>query len=78
VSAPAFVMLTASAAFMVGFVFAGITERDLLAIPEAEYAVSDRLSLVVGSNLFAGERPYTTFGVFRSNSNIYTWGRFSF
>jgi hypothetical protein len=61
-----------------GFVFAGITERDLLAIPEAEYAVSDRLSLVVGSNLFAGERPYTTFGVFRSNSNIYTWARFSF
>jgi hypothetical protein len=60
------------------FVFAGISERDLLAIPEAEYQVSDRLSLVLGANLFAGEHPDTTFGVFRSNSNVYTWARFSF
>jgi hypothetical protein len=60
------------------FAFAGITERDLLAIPEAEYKVSDRLALVAGSNLFAGEEAHTTFGIFRANSNIYTWARFSF
>lgn len=60
------------------FVFWGITERDLYAIPEIEYKFSDRLSIVAGANVFASADPHTTFGVFRKNSNGYSWVRFGF
>jgi hypothetical protein len=60
------------------FVFAGITERDLYAIPEVEYKLSDRLSIVAGANVFAGKEPHTTFGIFRRSSNAYSWVRFAF
>jgi hypothetical protein len=63
---------------LAAFAFVGVTERDLLAMLEAEYRISDSLTLVVGSNIFAGERAYTTFGIFRENTNVYSWLKFSF
>jgi hypothetical protein len=60
------------------FTLWGITERDLYVIPEIEYKVSDRFSIVGGANLFQGRDPYTTFGVFRDNDNVYSWMRLAF
>jgi hypothetical protein len=60
------------------FAFLGITERDLLVMPETEYKISDRLSVVLGANIFAGNQPSTTFGVFRDNTNVYAWSRLIF
>ncbi len=60
------------------FALCGLTERDRYVIPEIEYKVSDRFSIVAGANLFHGRSPYTTFGVFRGNDNVYSWMRLTF
>jgi hypothetical protein len=56
----------------------GVSERDLLIIPEVLYQVHDRLALVLGLNLFGGTDASTTFGTFRDDANVYTWSRFTF
>jgi hypothetical protein len=60
------------------FALRGMTERDLYVIPELEYKVSDRFSIVGGANLFSGRHSFTTFGVFRDNDNVYSWMRLTF
>jgi hypothetical protein len=46
-------------------------------IPEVEYKLFDRLSIVLGGNVFGGVNRYTSFGQFRDDSNVYAWGRFT-
>jgi hypothetical protein len=58
--------------------FYGVTERDFLIVPEGQYQIHDRLTVVLGLNLFGGARSDTTFGTFRDDTNLYAWSRFTF
>jgi hypothetical protein len=46
--------------------------------PYIHYQYTDRLALELGANMFFGEHPYTFFGQFQNNTNIYTAIRYSF
>ena len=46
--------------------------------PSADYDFSDALKLTLGVNWLDGEAPYTMFGQFRDNSNVYGRVRYSF
>ena len=39
--------------------------------PKISYDFSDNLTLETGANIFVGSEPYTFFGQFENNSNIY-------
>jgi hypothetical protein len=58
--------------------FWGVTDGDLLLVPEVQYQVHDRLSLVLGVNVFGAARADTTFGTFAGDTNVYSWSRFTF
>jgi hypothetical protein len=47
-----------------------VSERDFLIVPELEYALSDRLSLLVGATVFGDQ--------LRDDSNVHAWARFRF
>ncbi|HUU46872.1 MAG TPA: hypothetical protein VM118_14185 [Acidobacteriota bacterium] len=60
------------------FGYWGITDEDWHLRPAVSYKVTDAVQWTVGGSLVGGENPYTTFGQFRDNSNIFTRVRFSF
>jgi hypothetical protein len=60
------------------FAFYGVTERDFLVMPEVGYKLSDRFSIVLGSNIFGGTHPRTTFASFNDDSNVYSWARLTY
>jgi len=60
------------------FTFYSPSDQDLLLIPEAWHALSDRLSVAVGGTVFGGQRPDTFFGQFDRNDNVYIVVRFDF
>ena len=60
------------------FTFYSLSDQDLLLIPEAWHAFTDRLSLAVGATVFGGQRPDTFFGQFDRNDNVYIVLRFDF
>ena len=60
------------------FGFYSPSDEDVLLIPEVWHAITDRLSLTVGANIFAGRHSTTFLGQFRRNDNVYVALRFDF
>lgn len=60
------------------FTFYSPSDQDTLMIPEVWHAFTDRLSLAVGANVFAGRYPTTFLGQFRRNDNVYVALRYDF
>ena len=60
------------------FGFYSPSDEDVLLIPEVWHAITDRLSLTVGANIFAGRHSTTFLGQFRQNDNVYVALRFDF
>ena len=60
------------------FSFYSPSDQDMLVIPEVWHAFTDRLSLTVGANIFAGRYPTTFLGQFRRNENLYVALRYDF
>ena len=60
------------------FNFYSPSDQDALLVPEVWHAITDRLSLTVGANVFAGRRPTTFLGQFHRNDNAYVVLRFDF
>jgi hypothetical protein len=60
------------------FGYWGISDEDVYLRPDMEYSFSDALKITVGANWLDGNRPYTMFGQFRDNSNVYSRVRYSF
>ncbi len=60
------------------FSFYSPSDQDAMLIPELWHAFSDRLSLTVGTNLFAGRRRTTALGQYDRNSNLYLVLRYDF
>ncbi len=60
------------------FVYYSPSDNDGYIRPNINYKVSDSLMLETGANLFWGEDPYTFFGQFEKNSNIYFAIRYNF
>jgi hypothetical protein len=54
-----------------GFIFYSPNEQDFYARFSADYKYTDNLTLTVGGNIFGGEDPFTHFGSFREDSNLY-------
>lgn len=60
------------------FSFYSPSGQDLLLIPEVWHAITDRLSLTVGANVFEGQRPTTFLGQWDRNDNVYVAVQFDF
>ena len=60
------------------FGYWGISDEDWHLRPAVSYKVSDAIKWTVGGSLIGGDLPYTMFGQFRDNSNIFTRVRYSF
>lgn len=54
------------------------SDRDAYLRPKICYQYDDHTSMEIGANLFFGKEPYTFFGQFEDNTNIYTAVRYSF
>jgi hypothetical protein len=60
------------------FTYYSPTDKDVYMRPIANYKVSDNMAVELGSNIFFGDYPYTFFGQFHDNTNIYAGMRYSF
>ena len=60
------------------FGFYSPTDKDAYLRPKVSYKATDNWLLEGGFNLFSGDKPYTFFGQFESNSNAYLAVRYSF
>jgi hypothetical protein len=60
------------------FGYWGISDEDVHLRPDVEYSFSDALKITMGANWLDGNRPYTMFGQFQNNSNLYSRVRYSF
>ncbi|MBN1763727.1 MAG: hypothetical protein JW860_00580 [Sedimentisphaerales bacterium] len=53
-------------------------DKDAYLRPNANYKLSDNITLEAGANIFFGDYPHTFFSQFHRNTNIYTSLRYSF
>ena len=60
------------------FVACSPTDKDCFVQPEVSHRLSDRLSAVVGANIFSGKHETTFFGQMAKNDNVYLSVRFDF
>lgn len=60
------------------FGYWGISDEDVYLRPSVDYNFTDAVKLTVGGNWLDGRHPYTMFGQFRNNSNVYARVRYSF
>ena len=60
------------------FVFYSPSDRDSYWRPTVSYRVNDHWQIDGGVNWFTGQEPYTFFGQFEENSNLYGRVRYSF
>jgi len=60
------------------FGYWGISDDDWHLRPSVSYDVTDAVKWTVGGSLLDGAKPYTMFGQFRGNSNVFTRLRYSF
>ena len=60
------------------FVYYSPSDKDSYIRPSADYKINDQWSVAAGGNMFAGSDPYTFFGQFENNSNVYGSLRYSF
>lgn len=63
---------------MVIFGYWGVSDQDWHLRPAVTYKLSDPIGWTVGGSFVGGDAPYTMFGQFRDNSNIFTRVRYSF
>ncbi len=54
------------------------TDDDSYLRPAISYRVDDNWDIDAGANVFSGTDPYTFWGQFNKNDNIYSRLRFSF
>ncbi|MCD6459145.1 hypothetical protein J7L67_00565 [bacterium] len=59
------------------FVFYSPTDNDVYCRPSVGYDINDSLTVMVGGNLFWGEKDFTEFGQYEKNTNIYIRVRYS-
>ncbi len=59
------------------FAFYGLSDGDYLLNPEIKYNITDSLWAAIGANAFGG-RPWTQFGQFAQDDNVYTQVRYEF
>lgn len=60
------------------FTYFSPTDRDVYLRPNVNYKLSDSLFWEAGANIFFGDYPYSFFGQFENNTNLYTAVRYSF
>jgi len=60
------------------FAFYGLSDRDYLLNPEVKYNITDSVWLAVGGNVFGGSKPWSQFGQFAKNDNVYAQVRYEF
>lgn len=60
------------------FVFYSPSDEDTYLRPAVGYALSDRVNISAGANLFGGARDYTEFGQLDGNDNVYLRVRYGF
>jgi len=60
------------------FAYWGITDEDWHLRPEIGYKITDAIKWTLGGIVVGGNQPFTTFGQFQDNSNIFTRLRYSF
>jgi hypothetical protein len=60
------------------FAFYSPSDDDHFIRPSVTYRYSDNLNMVVGANLFGGEKAHTFFGQFEDASNVYGRIRYAF
>ena len=53
------------------FGFYSPSEEDLYARMSVSYRFSDEITIALGGNVFEGADPYTQFGMFERNDNVY-------
>jgi hypothetical protein len=64
--------------FLSMFGYWGISDEDWHLRPSVSYKVTDAINWTVGGSFIDGDQPYTMFGQFRDNSNLFTRLRYSF
>ncbi|MDP8218467.1 MAG: hypothetical protein P9M03_07055 [Candidatus Theseobacter exili] len=60
------------------FMYYSPTDHDVYFRPIVKYKASDNWLLTTGANIFAGDEPYTFFGQFKKDTNVYAGIRYSF
>jgi hypothetical protein len=63
---------------LTAFAYWGVSDQDWHVRPAASYKISDEIKVTVGGSLLGGDQPYTMFGQFQDNSNIFARVRYSF
>ncbi len=60
------------------FTYYSPSDRDVYMRPNIHYKANDNVAVELGANIFKGEQPYTFFGQFEENTNVYGAVRYSF
>jgi hypothetical protein len=60
------------------FTYYSPSDKDVYMRPIVNYKASDNVAVEVGSNIFFGDHPYTFFGQFHNDTNVYAGLRYSF
>ncbi|MEJ2700871.1 MAG: hypothetical protein P8Z79_00345 [Sedimentisphaerales bacterium] len=60
------------------FTYYSPSDKDVYMRPIVNYKASDNVAVEVGSNIFFGDHPYTFFGQFHNDTNVYAGMRYSF
>jgi len=60
------------------FLYYSPSDKDAYLRPAVSYAVNDHWTVDAGANLFLGNEPYTFFGQFENNTNVYVGMRCGF
>ncbi len=60
------------------FAFYGLADGDYLLNPEVKYNLTDAVWIAVCGNVFGGGKPWSQFGQFTKDDNIYSQLRYEF
>ncbi len=60
------------------FTYYSPTDNDVYMRPNIKYKIDDNWTVEAGGNIFFGEHPYTFFGQFEQDSNVYASLRYAF
>ncbi len=60
------------------FAFYGLSDGDYMLNPEVKYNLTDSIWIAVGGNFFGGGKPWSQFGQFAKDDNIYSQLRYEF
>jgi hypothetical protein len=60
------------------FAFYGLSDGDYLLNPEVKYSLTDAVWIAVGGNVFGNGKPWSQFGQFAKDDNVYSQLRYEF